>query len=129
MVMRANIVLFRGQGHSQQEVAVRLMVERVVVSKWENRFQREGFAGLEERRRSGRPPQVAAVRRTAQRHTHAEWLAFLKQIDSEAPEGLTLHMVIDNYSTHQHPRSKARSSGAISGMPELWRNYINLVRI
>ena len=29
-----------------------------MVSKWENRFRREGLAGLEERRRSGRPPQV-----------------------------------------------------------------------
>jgi transposase len=240
MVMRANIVLFRCQGLSQQEVADRLMVERTVVSKWENRFRREGLAGLEERRRSGRPPQVAAtikaaildeavrppgglirwstrtmakakgvsnatvhrlwkaneikphltrtfklsndkdfepkfwdviglylnppdkalvfccdeksqcqalertqpglplgvghvrtathdyirhgtltlfaalnyldgriIRRTAQRHTHAEWLAFLKQIDGEAPEGLTLHMVIDNYSTHKHPKVKS----------------------
>lgn len=47
------------------------------------------------------------IRRTAQRHTHAEWLAFLKQIDSGAPEGLTLHMVIDNYSTHKHPKVKS----------------------
>jgi transposase len=240
MVMRANIVLLRGQGLSQQEVAARLGVERVVVSKWENRFRKGGVAGLDERRRSGRPPRVAQttkasilheavrppkrlsrwstrtmakakgvsnatvhrlwkandikphltrtfkisndkdfepkfwdviglylnppdkalvfccdeksqcqalertqpglplgighvrtathdyirhgtltlfaalnyldgriIRRTAQRHTHAEWLAFLKQIDSEAPQGLTLHMVVDNYSTHKHPKVKS----------------------
>lgn len=47
------------------------------------------------------------IRTTAQRHTHAEWLDFLKQIDREAPEGLSLHMVIDNYSTHKHPKVKS----------------------
>ena len=240
MVMRANIVLLRSLGLSQQEVASRLMVERVVVSKWENRFRREGLAGLEERLRSGRPPQVEPatraaildqavrppkhlnrwstrtmarargvsnatvhrlwkandikphltrtfklsndkdfepkfwdviglylnppdkalvfccdeksqcqalertqpglplsighvrtathdyirhgtltlfaalnyldgriIRRTAQRHTHTEWLAFLKQIEHEAPEGMTLHLVIDNYATHKHPKVKS----------------------
>lgn len=65
MVMRANIVLFRGQGLSQKDVAARLAVERVVVSKWENRFRRSGLAGLEERRRSGRPPQVEATTKAA----------------------------------------------------------------
>ena len=63
--MRANIVWFRSLGLSQQEVASRLMVERVVVSKWENRFRREGLAGLEERPRSGRPPQVEPATKAA----------------------------------------------------------------
>jgi transposase len=35
-----------------------------------------------------------------QRHRHQEWLKFLKQI---AP-GKELHVVIDNYATHKHPR-------------------------
>lgn len=39
---------------------------------------------------------------TAARHTHQEWLAFLKKLDREAPEGLTLHLIIDNYATHKH---------------------------
>jgi transposase len=47
------------------------------------------------------------IRRTAARHTHAEWLAFLKQIDKETPDGLALHLVIDNYSTHKHPKVKS----------------------
>jgi transposase len=41
--------------------------------------------------------------RTAPRHTNREWLAFLKQLDQEAPAGLTLHLIIDNYATHKHP--------------------------
>jgi transposase len=44
---------------------------------------------------------------TAARHTHREWLDFLKQLDKENPEGLTLHLIIDNYCTHKH--AKVRS--------------------
>ena len=41
---------------------------------------------------------------TAARHTHKEWLAFLKMLDEESPEGLSLHLVIDNYCTHKHKK-------------------------
>lgn len=44
---------------------------------------------------------------TAARHTHVEWLAFLKQIDQEAPEGLCLHLVVDNYCTHKHRKVRS----------------------
>jgi len=37
------------------------------------------------------------------RHTHAEWLKFLKQIDRETPKNKTLHLIVDNYATHKHP--------------------------
>lgn len=36
-------------------------------------------------------------------HSHAEWLAFLKQLNREAPDGLTLHLIVDNLSTHKTP--------------------------
>jgi transposase len=38
-----------------------------------------------------------------QRHTHAEWLKFLRQIDRETPKDQTLHLIADNYATHKHP--------------------------
>ena len=38
-----------------------------------------------------------------QRHTHAEWLKFLRKIDSETPKDKTLHLIADNYATHKHP--------------------------
>jgi len=38
-----------------------------------------------------------------QRHTHAEWLKFLRQIDRETPKNKTLHLIADNYATHKHP--------------------------
>jgi transposase len=41
------------------------------------------------------------------RHRHQEWIKFLKQIDAETPEGLDLHLIVDNYATHKHPMVKA----------------------
>jgi transposase len=38
-----------------------------------------------------------------QRHTHAEWLKFLKKIDRDTPKDKTLHLIADNYATHKHP--------------------------
>lgn len=43
-------------------------------------------------------------RDTAERHTHVQWLGFLKKLDKENPADLTLHLVLDNYATHKHPR-------------------------
>lgn len=45
--------------------------------------------------------------RTAQQHTHKEWLTFRRQIDRETPAGLAPHLIIDNYATHKHPAVKA----------------------
>ncbi len=42
-----------------------------------------------------------------QRHTHVEWLKFLRQIDRETPKGKTLHLIADNYATHKHPTVQA----------------------
>ena len=38
-----------------------------------------------------------------QRHTHSEWLKFLRQIDRQTPKDKALHLVADNYATHKHP--------------------------
>ena len=37
-----------------------------------------------------------------QRHTHVEWLKFLKKIDRETPKDKALHLIADNYATHKH---------------------------
>lgn len=44
--------------------------------------------------------------RTAARHTHKEWLAFLKMIDKETPAGQEIHLIMDNYATHKHETVK-----------------------
>lgn len=38
------------------------------------------------------------------RHRHQEFLRFLKQLDQEFPGDVKLHVVMDNYGTHKHPR-------------------------
>ena len=239
-VRRAWIILNRAEGLSQADTAARVGVRRRIVSRWENRFVREGLAGLRERRRSGRKPRLseqtkAAIitgatrppegrtrwstrtmarakgvsnstvqklwqandikphltrtfklskdpdfelkfwdviglylnppdralvlccdeksqcqalertqpglplgvghirtrthdytrhgtvtlfaalnyldghifRQVGTTHTHVEWLAFLKRLDREAPDGLTLHLIIENYATHKHPKVKS----------------------
>ena len=44
---------------------------------------------------------------TAAKHTHRQWLAFLKQLDRETPPDLTLHLIADNYATHKHAKVKS----------------------
>ena len=38
------------------------------------------------------------------RHRHQEWIKFLKKIDAETPPDLDLHLIVDNYATHKHPK-------------------------
>src|SRR5579871_1296952 len=38
------------------------------------------------------------------RHRHQEWLKFLRAIDWVVPAELQIHMIVDNYSTHKHPK-------------------------
>jgi len=40
------------------------------------------------------------------RHRHIEFLKFLRTIDSEVPNGLQIHLILDNYSTHKHANVK-----------------------
>lgn len=41
------------------------------------------------------------------RHRHQEFLAFLKQIDTNVPAGLDVHLIVDNYSTHKHEKIRS----------------------
>jgi transposase len=36
------------------------------------------------------------------RHRHEEFLKFLKTIDKQTPQGLDVHLILDNYATHKH---------------------------
>lgn len=38
------------------------------------------------------------------RHRHQEFLKFLKRLDEEFPGAIELHLIMDNYGTHKHPR-------------------------
>ena len=40
------------------------------------------------------------------RHRHQEWLKFLKHIDASTDPDRELHLIVDNYATHKHPKVK-----------------------
>ena len=40
------------------------------------------------------------------KHRHEEFLKFLATIDREVPDGLDVHLILDNYATHKHAKVK-----------------------
>jgi transposase len=38
------------------------------------------------------------------RHRHQEWLRFLRVINEVTPSDKVLHLIVDNYATHKHPK-------------------------
>jgi len=40
------------------------------------------------------------------RHTHKEFLSFLKTVEKQTPKTLELHLIVDNYATHKHEKVK-----------------------
>ena len=44
------------------------------------------------------------IGKCSKRHRHQEFLAFLRIIDKETPPELDIHLVVDNYATHKHPK-------------------------
>lgn len=51
--------------------------------------------------------QGRVVGQCFERHRHQEFLRFLRQLDQEFPAPTPLHLVLDNYGTHSHPKVKA----------------------
>src|ERR1700748_1339741 len=41
------------------------------------------------------------------RHPHQEFIRFLNKINRETPAGQELHLIVDNYATHKHPKVRA----------------------
>jgi transposase len=41
------------------------------------------------------------------KHRHQEFIKFMKTVDRETPKGLDIHMILDNYGTHNHAEVKA----------------------
>ncbi len=40
------------------------------------------------------------------RHRHQEFLQFLRHVETNVPEDLDIHLVVDNYATHKHAKVK-----------------------
>ena len=42
--------------------------------------------------------------RCMQRHRHQEFLRFLNTIEAAVPAGKVIHVILDNYGSHKHPK-------------------------
>src|ERR1700693_2062543 len=65
-----------------------------------------------------------------ERHRHQEFLRFLRRLDKEFPGDVPLHLVMDNYGTHKHPRTVAwleRHPRFISHFVPTSSSWLNLV--
>ena len=65
-----------------------------------------------------------------ERHRHQEFLKFLHRLDQEFPGEMRLHLVMDNYGTHKHPRVQAwmkRHPRFISHFVPTSSSWLNLV--
>jgi putative transposase len=43
------------------------------------------------------------------RHRHGEFLNGLERLEANTPKRMQVHLVLDNYGTHKHPKVKAGS--------------------
>ena len=42
-----------------------------------------------------------------QRHRHQEFIRFLNAVEAAVPAGKLIHVILDNYATHKHPKVQA----------------------
>jgi transposase len=47
------------------------------------------------------------IGRCMQRHRHQEFIRFLNLIEAEVPAGKIIHVILDNYAAHKHPKVRA----------------------
>jgi transposase len=59
-VLRARIVLLSDSGYGIWEISLRLSIDHQVVRRWLKRYLAEGFDGLGDRPKTGRPPEIDA---------------------------------------------------------------------
>ena len=50
--------------------------------------------------------QGKVITQCRKRHRHQEYLGFLQEIEKNVPKTLDVHIIVDNYATHKHPRVK-----------------------
>ena len=47
------------------------------------------------------------IGRCMQRHRHQEFIRFLNAVEAEVPVGKLVHVILDNYGAHKHPKVRA----------------------
>jgi transposase len=49
----------------------------------------------------------AVITQCKPRHRHQEFLSFLRHLDASVPAEFALHLIVDHYATHKHPKVRA----------------------
>src|SRR5947208_5733116 len=44
------------------------------------------------------------IGRNMQRHRHQEFIRFLNAVEAEVPASKAVHVILDNYAAHKHPK-------------------------
>jgi transposase len=120
LVRRAKVVLMAADGHSNGQIAAQCAITPPAVSglRAHATTAADGPGVLR-----GRYPRLCSSRTTTlfaalnaatgevfaqckDRHRHQEFIAFLKDIERAVPAELELHLILDNYATHKHPKVK-----------------------
>src|SRR5258705_328302 len=130
-VVRARALLMAADGLANTAIARAVSASPASVSGWRARFAEEGlvkFAQVREGRgRKTTIPQgkideiveltlnyrpagethwscrtMAAATAVSKSTVQQVWLTFLKTIDRQVPKDLQIHLILDNYATHQH---------------------------
>ena len=57
------------------------------------------------------------IGRNMQRHHPQEFIQFLNAIEAEVPAGKLVHVILDNYAAHKHPKVRSGSSPAALHLP------------
>jgi transposase len=74
--------------------------------------------------------QGRVVGQCFERHRHQEFLRFLRHLDQEFPGAIPLHLVMDNYGTHKHPKVRswlARHPRIVPHFVPTSSSWLNLV--
>ena len=62
-------------------------------------------------------PSIGVLRWIRAKHRHQEFLRFLRRLDREFSKETPLHLIVDNYGTHNQSKVKAWLEDSTRGSP------------
>jgi len=106
----ARLILLLSEGLTWAEIRVKLDCADSYISRWSKRFETDRLAGLYFRHSTVslyaafNTKTGEVLGKTAERHTSAEFVAFLTDIVVNQPRGKEIHVIADNLSAHKTKR-------------------------